>query len=209
MRADALRNYQRVLDAAHDVIAEYGIEAPMEVIANRAGVGIGTVYRRFPSKRALVAELVRINMDALAQAARTARDLPNGMGLEAWLSAVGHRLADQRGYADKLVGQADERSAEILRCLVDDLLDDAKAHGRVREDLTLGDVMAITWALRGVIDTAGDIATRSWQRHLEIQLAGMRSPVAVDRPRRPTMTRMQLAQISSMRVVGAGVPAAN
>lgn len=209
MRADALRNYQRVLDAAHDVIAEYGIEAPMEVIANRAGVGIGTVYRRFPSKRALVAELVRINMDALAQAARTARDLPNGMGLEAWLSAVGHRLADQRGYADKLVGQADERSAEILRCLVDDLLDDAKAHGRVREDLTLGDVMAITWALRGVIDTAGDIATRAWQRHLEIQLAGMRSPVAVDRPRRPTMTRMQLAQISSMRVVGAGVPAAN
>lgn len=207
MRADAVRNYQRVLDAARDVIAEYGIEAPMEVIASRAGVGIGTVYRRFPSKRALVAELVQINMDELAETARGAQELPDGMGLEAWLSAVGHRLADQRGYADKLVGQADPQSAEILRRLVDDLLNDAKTHGRVRDDITLGDVMTTAWALRGVIDTAGDIATRAWERHLEIHLAGMRSTDAADAPVRPTVNRSQLAQISSMRLAGADAPA--
>lgn len=209
LRADAKRNHQRVLDAAREVIAEYGIEAPMDVIASRAGVGVGTVYRRFPSKQALVAELVRINLDELAETARQARDLPDGMGLEAWLSAVGRRFADQRGYADKLVGQADEHSAEILRRLVDALLDDARTHGRVRGDISLGDVMTTAWALRGVIDTAGDIATRAWERHLEIHLAGMRSADAADSPNRPTVTRSQLAQISSMRVAGRRVTSPN
>jgi AcrR family transcriptional regulator len=200
LRADAMRNYQRVLDAAREVIAEFGIEAPIDVIASRAGVGVGTVYRRFPSKQALVAELVRINLDELAETARTARDLPEGRGLEAWLRAVGRRFADQRGYADKLVGQADEHSAEMLRQLVDALLDDARAHGRVRGDISLGDVMTTAWALRGVIDSAGDIATRAWERHLEIHLAGMRSDDAAESPLRPSVTRLQLAQISSMRV---------
>ncbi|MCW2604246.1 MAG: TetR family transcriptional regulator [Pseudonocardiales bacterium] len=209
MRADAVRNYQRVLDAARDVIAEYGIEAPMEVIATRAGVGIGTVYRRFPSKRALIAELVRINMDELAETARGALELAGGVGLEAWLAAVARRFADQRGYADKLVGQADEQSAEVLRLLVDDLLENAKTHGRVRDDITLGDVMTTAWAMRGVIDTAGDIATRAWERHLEIHLAGMRSTDAADALTRPTVTRLQLAQISSMRVAGSGAAAPN
>lgn len=208
MRADAVRNHQRVLDAAREVIAENGIEAPMELIASRAGVGIGTVYRRFPSKQALVAELVRINMDEVAETAEAARALPDGAGLEAWLTALGHRLGDQRGYADKLVGQADERSAENLRRLVDDLLEDAKAHGRIRADITLGDVMTTAWALRGIIDTAGDIAVRAWERHLEIHLAGMRAADA-DPATRPTVTRSQLAQISSMRVAGASAAAPN
>ncbi len=204
MRADAGRNHQRVLDAARDVIAEHGIDAPMEVIAGRAGVGIGTVYRRFPSKQALVAELVRINMQELADAARDAQALPDGAGLEAWLTALGHRFGEHRGYADKLVGQADEASAEALRELVDGLLAEAKTHRRVRDDITLGDVMTTAWALRGVVDTAGDIATRAWERHLEIHLAGMRAPAAA--PTRPTVTRPQLAQISSLRVAGPAVP---
>lgn len=205
MRRDALRNHRRVLDAARDVIAEHGIEAPMELIAARAGVGIGTVYRRFPSKRALVAELVRLNMEELADSAHTARRLSGGVGLEAWLTAVGQRFSEQRGYADKLVGQADLKSAENLRLAVDELLEDAKAHQRIRDDITLGDVMSTAWALRGVIDTAGDIATRAWERHLEIHLAGMRTGAADDAPRRPTVTRSQLAQISSMRLTGAAV----
>ena len=84
-RRDAVRNYHRILDAARDVLGESGAEAGMEEIAARAGVGIGTVYRRFASKDALIDELVRLVMEEVTAAADRALTRDDGHGLEEFL----------------------------------------------------------------------------------------------------------------------------
>ena len=75
LRADARRNHERILDAAREVFAEYGIDAQMDDVARRAGVGVGTVYRHFPTKEALSVELVRRKFRVMADVARAALGL--------------------------------------------------------------------------------------------------------------------------------------
>ncbi|HEY3482745.1 MAG TPA: helix-turn-helix domain-containing protein, partial [Streptomyces sp.] len=65
MRRDAVRNQKLVIEAARDVVSEFGTDASMELIASRAGVGVGTVYRRFPNKEALVDEIVGLMLSEL------------------------------------------------------------------------------------------------------------------------------------------------
>jgi AcrR family transcriptional regulator len=77
-RRDAVRNYHRILDAAREVLGESGAEASMEEIAARAGVGIGTVYRKFASKDALIDELLRLAMEQLTAAADRALTRADG-----------------------------------------------------------------------------------------------------------------------------------
>ena len=72
-RRDAVRNHHRILDAAREVLGESGADACMEEIAARAGVGVGTVYRRFASKDALIDELVRLAMEEVTAAAESDR----------------------------------------------------------------------------------------------------------------------------------------
>src|ERR1700754_4180836 len=70
MRADARRNRERILSAARETFSEHGTEAQMDEIARRAGVGVGTLYRHFPTKDALIGELVRIKLSDFAVRAR-------------------------------------------------------------------------------------------------------------------------------------------
>jgi AcrR family transcriptional regulator len=79
-RRDAVRNYHRVLEAAREVLGESGADASMEEIAARAGVGVGTVYRRFANKEALIDELLRLSMEEGLDAARQALDCRDGTG---------------------------------------------------------------------------------------------------------------------------------
>src|SRR5215467_385638 len=72
LRKDAERNRKRILHAAAEVFSERGLDATLDDVARRAGVGVGTVYRRFPDKQALVAELFTSRMDELAAAAEQA-----------------------------------------------------------------------------------------------------------------------------------------
>ena len=194
LRRDAVRNHQLVVDAAREVLSEFGTDASMELIASRAGVGVGTVYRRFPNKEALVDELVRLILVELVDTAEQELAKDDGSGLEAYLRVLGHSLAEHRGYADKLVGRTKAACAAHLRALIAELLTQARRHGRVRPDITLGDVLATVYALRGVITTTGDIAPAAWERHLDIQLAGFRAPVAPSG--RPSLTPAELARIS-------------
>ena len=90
-RRDAVRNYHRVVAAAREVLGESGAEASMEEIAARAGVGIGTVYRRFASKDALIDELLRLAMEQTVAAAERALARTDGHGLEEFLRAMGSR----------------------------------------------------------------------------------------------------------------------
>jgi AcrR family transcriptional regulator len=194
LRRDALRNHELVLDAAREVISEFGTEASMELVASRAGVGVGTVYRRFPNKEALIDELVRIILDELITAARDALAQENGSGLEAFLRTCGHSFASHRGYSDKLMSNVKSSYAEVLFGLMTELLAQAKQHGTIGPDVTIADIRATTWAIRGIIQTTGAVAPLAWERHLDIHLAGLRAAILPST--RPSLDATQLGLIS-------------
>jgi AcrR family transcriptional regulator len=175
LRRDAAENRRLVLDAAARVFAEHGLEASVEHIAQVAGVGIGTLYRRFPTKDALVAELVRDVLSTLCQLAADATDQPDGSGLEHFLVASSEYQAEHRGCLPRLWNaDADDVAVHEVRRTIATLLDDAKHHGVVRQDLTSTDLTLTMWSIRGVIETTRDVAPDAWRRHLDLLLAGMR-----------------------------------
>jgi AcrR family transcriptional regulator len=198
MRRDAVRNQKRVLEAARAVLAEHGTDATMELIASRAGVGIGTVYRHFPTKDVLIDELIRLIFTELITAARTSLEQEDGSGLETFLHVLGQSFTEHRGYAHLLVGRAPaECGAELLRHLIAELLEQAIDKGRIGKDVVLGDIMATIWAIRGVVETSASITPRAWQRHLDLHLGALRSGQL--RSAVPAITDRQLNRIATNR----------
>ncbi|MFG1806791.1 TetR/AcrR family transcriptional regulator [Streptomyces sp. NPDC049040] len=196
LRRDAVRNHQLVVQAAREVLSEFGTDASMELIASRAGVGVGTVYRRFPNKEALVDEIAGQMLRELTEVARRALALPDGSGLETFLRVIGRSLSEHRGYADKLVGHSKVSCVELLRDRIAELLVQAQESGRVAGGVELGDIMALIWGLRGIVETSGAVVPDAWRRHLDIQLAGLRTArVPQDSP--PAVTRAQLRRIGT------------
>jgi AcrR family transcriptional regulator len=194
LRRDAVRNHQLVIAAAREVLREYGTDASMELIASRAGVGVGTLYRRFPNKEALVDEIAGQMLVELVGEARHALTFADGTGLEAFVQVIGHWISVHRGYADKLVGHSKADCVEQLRDQISELLAQAQEFGRIGPDVTLGDIMTLVWGLRGVVETSGDVVPDAWRRYAEIHIAGLRSPGAPGS--RPAVTRDQLTLIS-------------
>jgi AcrR family transcriptional regulator len=177
-RRDVERNYQRVLDAAREVFGEHGAEAAMEDIAARAGVGVGTVYRRFASKDALIDELVRLSVETLTKAADEALEAPAGVGLEQYLRATGEELASHASYAGLLLTRpADPDARARLRAAVEELTARAIGAGTVHPSVTAADVTALIWAMRGLVQATPDLPPDSWRRYLAIHLAGLRVPL--------------------------------
>lgn len=176
VRRDAVRNYHRILAAAREVLGESGADASMEEIAARAGVGVGTVYRRFVNKDALIDELLRLALaDALA-AADQSLARRDGYGLEQFLRAMGTLFGRHARYAHLLLQRrADPAAAARIRAAIDELTARALAAGTLNPDVTAGDVMALVYAMRGLAGAVGDVAPQSWQRFLDIHLAGLRS----------------------------------
>jgi len=175
LRRDAEQNRQRLLDAAADVFAEHGLEASVEEIARTAGVGMGTLYRRFPTKDALISALVHDVLSTMLRIAREGTERPDGTGLEYFLEAASAYQAAHRGCLPRLwnAGLEDDLVKEVRR-LIDTILADAKQHGKVRADVTGADVTIGLWAIRGIIETTQGGAPEAWQRHLDIFIAGLR-----------------------------------
>jgi AcrR family transcriptional regulator len=175
LRRDAAQNRERLLDAAAQVFAEHGLEAGVEEVARVAGVGMGTLYRRFPTKEALIAALVHDVMTTMLRLAAEAAGQPGGTGLEYFLEAASACQAAHRGCLPRLwcAGSEHESGPEI-RSLIAAMLADAKSNGRVRADLTSTDLTIILWSIRGVLETTQEAAPDAWRRHLDILIAGLR-----------------------------------
>ena len=193
-----MRNYHRILSAAREVLGESGADASMEEIASRAGVGVGTVYRRFASKDALIDELVQLALEDILAALDRALARTDGHGLEELLRALGQSFADHARYASLLLQRpSDPAAARRMRAAIDQLTARAAAAGTVNPAITAGDVTALIWAMRGLVQGVGEVAPDAWRRFLDIQLAGMRAagPLSSAAP----MSSRQLSKLVPQR----------
>jgi AcrR family transcriptional regulator len=194
-RRDAVRNGARILEAAREVLAESGPEASMEGIASRAGVGVGTIYRHYANKDALIDALVGRVIDELDQAADKALAAEEGAGLESFLLALGESFSAHRRYAGLMLGRGDEAGADRIRGYLDELTTRARAAGTLAAETTLGDVMVLVWSLRALVEMTGDIAPDAWRRLLDVQLTGLREPGPSSAT--PALSLEQVRQISA------------
>ena len=176
-RADAERNRARVLDAARTLFAERGDNVPMEEVAREAGVGIGTLYRHFPTKEAMVEAAAQQRFgDILTYYREVCRERPEPLeALSLLLTHIGETQVRDRGFCsvvEATVGSGEapgELRAEFEAELVD-LIDKGRADGTIREDVEGADILAVTCGLATVVSRAsGD-----WHRFVEIVIAGLR-----------------------------------
>jgi AcrR family transcriptional regulator len=192
LRRDAARNRDLLLDAANRVFTDQGLEAGVADIAREAGVGMGTLYRRFATKDALIDALVTDVLHAMTTIATAALDQPDGTGLEHFLHDSTEYQAQHRGCLPRL-WNTEHELLQTARALIAKLLKDAKDHGRVRADLTTTDLTITMWSIRGVLEATDDLAPEASQRHLELLIAGMRPD---DKPfTTPPVPQSQIDQI--------------
>jgi AcrR family transcriptional regulator len=184
MRADARRNRERILAAAREVFGQYGAEAQMDEIARRAGVGVGTLYRHFPTKDDLVGELITIKLGDFAARARAKfeddeRPWESFADLLREQAELASRDASQQRMIFAMTPEAMERVAPTiaeLSAAMQALIDRAKQAGAVREDLAVDDVRTLMCGIGSVMAAeALGVMSYDWRRHLEFVLEGMRA----------------------------------
>jgi AcrR family transcriptional regulator len=178
MRADARRNRERLLAAATAAFGEHGADAPLEDIARRAGVGIGTLYRHFPTRLALQEGVFRSQVEAVCARGRELADAPSaGEAFAAWLGALSGYLATKRGLSHALIATLGKDSelisscSQVMRATAEQLLGRAQQSGEVRADLTATDVMRL---VHGVA-VATEHAPGDADRLLSLMLDGMKT----------------------------------
>jgi AcrR family transcriptional regulator len=146
-RADARRNYEKVLAAAREAFAEGGEETSLEGIARRAGVGIGTLYRHFPNRQAL---LEAVYVDEVEEVCRSAAELADAEPWEAlngWFERLIGYMATKRALIGELVNYLDKDASLFQTCRTslfeagEPLLKRAQDAGVVRSDVTIADVI--------------------------------------------------------------------
>ena len=187
LRKDAERNRERILVAARELFAEQGLAVTLDDIARHAGVGVGTVYRRFPDKEQLIDALFE---DRLGEIAAVAND---AAGIEDPWRALAHFLegalelqAQDRALKELLLSTSTahariELGRRQIQPIVEALLDRAQRAGAVREDFVVSDLLLLQHAVSEAAAYTHEVAPEAWRRVLVIALDGLRP----DR-RRPT-----------------------
>ena len=144
-RADARRNHDALLDAARDAFAAIGSDASLEEIARRAGVGIGTLYRNFPTRRELLEAVYVHEVEALVAAAADVADRPPWDALETWLRRFVEYTATKRAILEELAGGSPLFATcfEAIVAAGAPLVARAQAAGLARPDVTFDDVLRL------------------------------------------------------------------
>jgi len=179
LRRDAERNRRRILDAARRLIAERGLGVGYEEIAREADVGVGTVYRRFPTRDELFYELFYDRVDAVVKIAEEALAIE-----DSWLALCQFMYRDfelqssDRGLREFMLGRADstelgQRSRERIQPLVTELVERAQAAGRLRDDVGQSDIAIILAMVGGLMDASIHVDPDLWRRYLAMVLDGI------------------------------------
>jgi AcrR family transcriptional regulator len=186
-RVDAARNRKRVLDAAVHEHARHGSALGMHDVARRAGVGIGTVYRHFPSRQMLI-EAIAYPFFArgLRLAHSVQREFPEAERFQAYVRGFARTLAVHgvQGQCTWDAPAAEPVRAE-LRMLIGKFVDAAKRHDALRHDVTAEDAFALLWTIAALVEAANEATPSIWQRHVELLLDGLSAKPAADLPVAP------------------------
>ncbi|GAA3340632.1 TetR/AcrR family transcriptional regulator [Amorphoplanes nipponensis] len=181
LRRDAERNRQRVLAAARELFAERGLEVTLDDVARRAGLGVGTVYRRFPSREALIEALFSEQLDALVTlAGECLREQNSWDGLVRFLEDFACRHGGDRAMRELLFTGAAQRPdfARIHAELVpaaDELVARAQRDGHLRPDLRGTDLPQIELMISSVAECTRGVDPEVWRRYLTLLLDGLRA----------------------------------
>src|ERR687886_739122 len=163
LRADAERNRARILAAAAEVFAERGLDVSLDDIAAHAGVGVGTVYRRFPDKDALIDALFEEGIAGIAAAARRGLEVEDPWeGLVGFLREVNGQQAGNRGLKELLLSRGRgrervERARDSIAPIAIQLVRRAQESGQLREDLGPFDVPLLNLMIGAVADATRDV----------------------------------------------------
>ena len=176
MRADARRNYEKVLAAARDAFAEGGAETSLEGIARRAGVGIGTLYRHFPTRQALLEAVYVGEVEQVCRSAEELLEMSPWEGFSAWMFRLVSYLATKQALAAELLDYVSRDSDLFSTCRAklfaagEPLLARAQEDGVVRSDTSLSEVVQLVGGIAKIQTT--DPGQR--EHILEIALDGLR-----------------------------------
>ncbi|MCK9930651.1 TetR/AcrR family transcriptional regulator [Frankia sp. Mgl5] len=205
LRVDAERNRQRVVAAARELFAELGIEVPMEDVARRAGVGVGTLYRRYPTRADLIAAAFEAKMSAYADAAQQALADPDPWhGFCGYVEQICAMQAGDRGFTTVLTmtfPTAKQFESDRARAFADftTLVERAKAAGKLRADFVTEDMPMFLMANAGVLTATTDAAPDTWRRLVGYLLQACAAPAAQPLPDPPRPRQMYKAMLRATR----------
>ena len=179
LRADARRNRERILESARAVFAESGADAQIDDVARHAGVGVGTVYRHFPTKQALLAELVRQTFRLFTEWARAALEAggePFAL-IEGLLRRIAETAAGDAGVQYALASSAGQAQTEApaeqdeLIAVIAELTGRARRAGTIRPGIEATDIAML---ICGVVSAMGPRPRFNWRRHLDLMIDALR-----------------------------------
>jgi AcrR family transcriptional regulator len=188
-RADARRNRELVIEAARERFSELGLDCQMEDVARTAGVGVGTVYRHFPNKEALIDALIDDRFDRITEKAAEALEQDDPWQAFCELMRWSAQYQAQDRALSELLSQrpaSGRRSAAKAGLLetTDKLIRKAQRSGQMRKDIVVGDVPTILCGLGGVLGAHEEsMPALNWERFLAIMLEGLRAPGAAKLPK--------------------------
>jgi AcrR family transcriptional regulator len=198
LRADAQRNRDAIITAARAAFAENGLQTSLDDIAKSAGVGSGTLYRRFPTRDDLVTAVFAERMAENVAAIEAAKSDP-----DPWAAFAGYvqrtcrAQATDKGLADLLAIGHGGKELRSLRARAYDgfveLIDAAKSSGRLREDFTSEDMVLLMMANAGIIERAGSLATLASERFVALALDGFRAEGSTAAPASPSLQKIVAA----------------
>jgi AcrR family transcriptional regulator len=196
LRRDAAQNRERIIEAARQVFGEQGLHAPIEEIARRAGVGVATLYRRFPTRPDLITCAFAAKMQDYAEATETALAYEDPWEGFCWyVERLSEMQAGDYGFTEVLTMTfptatefEDVRDRVFLRFV--ELTRRAKRQGRLRRDFTTEDLPLILMANAGVIAASGSAAPNAWRRVIHLFLQALEAPARGALPAPPTREQM-------------------
>lgn len=204
-RRHAQRNHELLVAAAREVFAEQGVDASLEEIARRAGLGIGTLYRHFTTREALVEAIFERRIGELVAVAEAAAAEPDGWsGLVLFLERTLELQAGDRVLKDVLMryppgaGRLEDARAEMRR-LFEQLLERARTEGRLRGDFVLSDLALLFWSFTPLIDATAETAPNAWRRHLHWVLDGLHTDAATPQAEAPLSDEQLHAAMQALR----------
>jgi AcrR family transcriptional regulator len=187
LRRDAQLNRERIIAAAREVFATRGLNASLDDVAHHAGVGIGTVYRRFPTKEALLEVALDDRLEQHIQAAEAALAAPTGWdGLVGFLRKAAQMQAADRGLRDLVLGadfhaRHKARARDRIEPPIRELIDRAHREGSLRPDVTIEDLPPLLMMISEVAHHSHSVRPDAYVRYLQLLIDGLRrSPDAGD-----------------------------